>query len=129
MLDVNINNKPRVDLLKPDNDIFFKLKHFKEKLSQCGVFFNFLTNLNKLVAYEQRDPFAVKHELTEHPNYSDWDRFAQQEYLRLAMEEENQDNVKSILLLREKYSRVIILGMVKTNKIESYIILFRYSIY
>lgn len=83
----------RVDLLHPDNDIMFRLSHFKEKLQVCGVFFNFLVNLNKLVAYEQRDPFQQKHELTEHPGYSDWDRFAAQEYLRLAMEEENQDNV------------------------------------
>ena len=31
----------------------------------------------------------IKHELNEHPDYSDWDRFAYSEYLRLAMEEEN----------------------------------------
>lgn len=49
-----------------------------------------MTNLNKLVSYESRDPFAIRHEITEHPEYSDWDRFAQNEYLRLAMEEENQ---------------------------------------
>lgn len=31
----------------------------------------------------------IKHDLNEHPDYSDWDRFASNEYLRLAMEEEN----------------------------------------
>lgn len=65
-----------VDLLRPENDIHFTLKHFKSQLSSCGVFFNYLTNLNKLVAYENRDPFAVKQEITDHPEFSDWDRFA-----------------------------------------------------
>ena len=35
----------------------------------------------------------MKNELTEHPDFSEWDRFANQEYLRLAMEEENQEPV------------------------------------
>ena len=51
-----------------------------------------MTNLNKLVSYEQRDPFVARHEITEHPDFTDWDRFAQNEYLRLAMEEENNEN-------------------------------------
>ncbi|KAM3136831.1 hypothetical protein pb186bvf_011090 [Paramecium bursaria] len=80
-----------VDLLKPEKDILFKLHHFKTQMNVCGVFFNFLSNLNKLVAYENRDPFQMKNELTEHPDFSEWDRFANQEYLRLAMEEENQE--------------------------------------
>jgi len=46
-----------VDLLHPDKDIHFKLHHFRDNLPVCGVFFNYLTNLNKLVAYENRDPF------------------------------------------------------------------------
>ncbi|EWS74498.1 EF hand protein (macronuclear) [Tetrahymena thermophila SB210] len=81
-----------VDLLKPEDDIKFYFKHFKAKQNVCGIFFNFMTNLNKLVQYEQRDPFQLKHELNEHPDYTEWDRFAQNEYQRLAMEEENQEN-------------------------------------
>ncbi|CAD8043570.1 unnamed protein product [Paramecium primaurelia] len=80
-----------VDLLHPDNDILFKLNHFKQNLTVCGVFFNFLTNLNKLVAYENRDPFQVRNDIVDHPDFNDWDRFAFQEYVRLAMEEENQE--------------------------------------
>lgn len=45
------------------------------------------------MAYEQRDPFFIRNEIVEHPDYSEWDRFAQTEYQRLAMEEENQENV------------------------------------
>ncbi|KAL4480442.1 hypothetical protein ABPG74_020958 [Tetrahymena malaccensis] len=81
-----------VDLLKPEDDIKFYFRHFKAKQNVCGIFFNFMTNLNKLVQYEQRDPFQLKHELNEHPDYTEWDRFAQNEYQRLAMEEENQEN-------------------------------------
>ncbi|KAL4505892.1 hypothetical protein ABPG72_013653 [Tetrahymena utriculariae] len=85
-----------VDLLKPEDDIKFYFRHFKAKQNVCGIFFNFMTNLNKLVQYEQRDPFQLKHELNEHPDYTEWDRFAQNEYQRLAMEEENQENVITI---------------------------------
>jgi hypothetical protein len=45
-------NIKRVDLLHPEDDIKFYLHHFKQKKKECGVFFNFLTNLNKFVAYE-----------------------------------------------------------------------------
>lgn len=38
----------------------------------------------------------MKHEQTENPDFSDWDRFAIAEYVRLAMEEENAENVISI---------------------------------
>ena len=85
-------------MLKPEDDIKFKLEHFKRNKQVCGIFFTFLTNLNKLVGYEQRDPFMIKHELDEHPDYNDWDRYAQSEYLRLAMEEENQENVEKNLI-------------------------------
>ena len=65
-------------------------------MGQSGVFFSFLTNLNKLVAHEQRDPFAARTEVQEHPDFNDWDRFAYSEYIRLAMEEDNNDNVSFI---------------------------------
>lgn len=65
-----------VDLLHPEKDIMFRMTHFKKQLSVCGVFFNFLTNLNKLVAYENRDPFQVRNDIVDHPDFSEWDRFA-----------------------------------------------------
>lgn len=82
-----------MDLLKPQDDIKFVLQDFKNKKESSGCFFNFFTNLNKLVAYEQRDPFFARNEIVEHPDFTEWDRFAQNEYQRLAMEEENQENV------------------------------------
>jgi serine/threonine-protein phosphatase 2A regulatory subunit B'' len=48
--------------------------------------------LNKFIAYETRDLFSLKHQLTEFPDYSEWDRFAKTEYERLAMEEEQGED-------------------------------------
>lgn len=36
--------------------------------------------------------FAIKHQLNENPDFSDWDKFAKSEYERLASEEENQED-------------------------------------
>lgn len=80
-------------MFHPDNDIIFRMEHFKLQRAIAGTFFNCMTNLNKFVAYEQRDPFMIKNELTENPDFSEWDRFAQHEYIRLALEEENAENV------------------------------------
>jgi serine/threonine-protein phosphatase 2A regulatory subunit B'' len=44
------------------------------------------------VAFESRDPFAVKNENQDFPDYSEWDKFARAEYIRLAVEDENTDN-------------------------------------
>ena len=101
-----LNHEPIlfVDLLCQMNDVF-KPKttegHFSMDLirgygAQAGVFFNCLVNLNKFIAYETRDLFAIKHQLTEFPDYSEWDRFAKTEYERLAMEEEGGDDSEMI---------------------------------
>jgi len=55
-----------------------------------GVMFNVLFNLNKFIAYEQRDAFTIR-QLHEHPELTDWDRFACTEYSRLASAEEERD--------------------------------------
>lgn len=80
------------DMLKPTVENQFRIDDFYGKKTISGVFFNALLNLNKFIAYEQRDPFSIKKEINENPDFSDWDRFALVEYVRLAMEEENADN-------------------------------------
>ena len=80
------------DMLHPEVEFQFTMKHFLQQKSISGVFFNALLNLNKFIAYEQRDPFSIKKEINENPDYTEWDRFALMEYVRLAMEEENADN-------------------------------------
>lgn len=85
------NRDLRADLLKPDDNIKFCLHHFCSNRLVCSPFFNFFTNLNKLVAYETREPHVLQHEINENPDFSDWDRFASAEYYRLSMEEEKQN--------------------------------------
>lgn len=76
------------DLVKPSFEGHFGLEELKSVKTAVGIFFNCLVNLNKFIAYETRDLFSLKHQLTEFPDYSEWDRFAKTEYERLAMEEE-----------------------------------------
>jgi len=85
------------DVFKPKTvEGHFSLELLQEYNTQVGVFFNCLVNLNKFIAYETRDLFAIKHQITEFPDYSEWDRFAKGEYERLAMEEEGGDDSEMI---------------------------------
>jgi serine/threonine-protein phosphatase 2A regulatory subunit B'' len=84
------------DMLCPKVENLFTLQDFFNKKAISGVFFNAILNLNKFIAYEQRDPFSVKKEMTENPDFSDWDRFALSEYVRLAMEEENAESTEAL---------------------------------
>lgn len=59
------------DMVKPEGvEGHFYLTHLKKYPGQIGIFFNCLVNLNKFIAYETRDLFAIKHQLTEFPDYS-----------------------------------------------------------
>ena len=54
------------DMIKPEADEDGVVGHFRyDKLKQyvtlVGIFFNCLVNLNKFIAYETRDLFAIKH--------------------------------------------------------------------
>jgi len=40
-----------VDLMKPVKNIQFTLEDFLKRKEDCGLFINFLTDLNKLVAF------------------------------------------------------------------------------
>jgi len=79
------------DMIEPEEPGVFHLKNFLEHRTTATVFFSMLLSLHKLLEYEQRDPFALKHQQREHPDYTDWDRFCQQEYLRLAVEQDDDD--------------------------------------
>lgn len=58
------------DLVKPGYEGHFALEELKRVKHQIGIFFNCLVNLNKFIAYETRDLFSLKHQLTEFPDYS-----------------------------------------------------------
>jgi len=59
------------DMVKPGKtEGHFCLQDLKKHKKQIGIFFNCLVNLNKFIAYETRDLFAIKHQLTEFPDYT-----------------------------------------------------------
>ncbi|GLT99343.1 hypothetical protein SLE2022_167860 [Rubroshorea leprosula] len=78
-----------IDMICPENEGFITLRDLKGcKLS--GHVFNILFNLNKFIAFENRDPFLIRQE-RENPTLTEWDRFAHREYIRLSMEEDVED--------------------------------------
>merc|ERR1712100_217111 len=59
---------------------------------QVGIFFDCLTNLNKFIAFEQRDPYGDRQK-REDAYDNDWERFAARDYAALSVDdEEEQDN-------------------------------------
>jgi serine/threonine-protein phosphatase 2A regulatory subunit B'' len=56
------------DMLKPQVEFQFKLKNFLDHKLYSSVFFNSLLNLNKFLAYEQRDPNS-RSEIDKNPEY------------------------------------------------------------
>jgi serine/threonine-protein phosphatase 2A regulatory subunit B'' len=82
------------DMIKPNKEATFTLADFKKEQSRpmAAHFFNALGNLNKFVAHETRDPYSIRQERAT-PHLTDWDRFAQIEYNRLAAEEEEEEDL------------------------------------
>jgi serine/threonine-protein phosphatase 2A regulatory subunit B'' len=70
------------------DDGCFTLLDLKQGRPISGALFNVLFNLNKFVAFETRDPFAMRQE-REEVGVTEWDRFARSEYVRLAVEDDN----------------------------------------
>ena len=54
-----------------------------KRKQECGLFISFLTDLNKLVAFESRDAYEEKNEKTEPPEWTDGDRCVKPEYRRV----------------------------------------------
>lgn len=77
------------DMVQPAKEGAFTLRDLKRQRPLAGTLFNILFNLNKFIAFETRDPFIIRQE-REDMAVSEWDRFARQEYVRLAMEEEGE---------------------------------------
>ncbi|CDY36971.1 BnaC09g17870D [Brassica napus] len=80
------------DMIKPEarKENCITLKDLKASKLSRNVF-NILFNLNKFMAFETRDPFLIRQE-RENPTLTEWDRFAQREYVRLSMEEDEVSN-------------------------------------
>ena len=65
------------------------------------MFFNALLNLTKLIAYDERDPFQSKADQDRLPDYNDWDKFALNEYQRLAVDESDEDEAGADLMFED----------------------------
>eukprot|EP00164_Ancoracysta_twista_P000743 GFYU01000978.1.p1 GENE.GFYU01000978.1~~GFYU01000978.1.p1 ORF type:complete len:550 (+),score=176.84 GFYU01000978.1:172-1821(+) len=79
-----------LDMIKPTDKRLVSLNDLK-RCKMGGSFFNVLFNLNKFIAFEQRDPFLIRQEQNS-PELTEWDRFAHAEYIRLAMEDEGGED-------------------------------------
>ena len=78
-----------VDMINPTNAFFFTVQDLKKCRQLAGILFNVMFNLTKFVAFEMRDPFSTKQEREEAlSGASEWERYARDEYCRLAMEED-----------------------------------------
>ena len=81
--------------LPPDGPAIFRIEDFRghgtAHMGLTSVVFNMLFNLNKFVAYEQRDPFVMKQARQDNENTTAWAQYAVLEYARLAMEEEARE--------------------------------------
>lgn len=49
------------DMIVPKNEVNFTLDEIMKKKEIVGIFFNFLCNLNKFIAFETWDLFSIKH--------------------------------------------------------------------
>uniref|UniRef100_A0A7S1XIP7 EF-hand domain-containing protein n=1 Tax=Erythrolobus australicus TaxID=1077150 RepID=A0A7S1XIP7_9RHOD len=80
-----------LDMVKPH---FARPVITRKDLRRSGVagnVYNVLFNLNKFFSMESRDPLQLQQERAT-PHLTDWDRFAQSEYMRLSEEEEEEDD-------------------------------------
>lgn len=88
-----------VDLIFPADCAAITLQDLcrPERRHVSGLLFDVLFNVHKFLRFESRDPFQEK-QRREDGFGSDWDRFAHWEYLRLASEEDNDDDFEQELL-------------------------------
>jgi len=78
------------DMICPEVQAEITIKDIKAcQMAPC--FFNTLFNLNKFLAFEQRDPFTARQEQAD--DMTEWERFARHEYLRLTADEEEGEDL------------------------------------
>lgn len=92
-LDFNFENIicQMIDLFKPEKGLQFTLDDFLKRKVECSVFINMLTDLNKLVGFEQRDAYEERTVKQENPTWTDWDRFVKPEYRRMENSPDNDE--------------------------------------
>jgi len=76
------------DMIKPQCESHFTKKDIRGT-KMATPFFNIIFNLSKHVLAEQRDPILI-HQVHSTPELCDWDRYAINEYIKLAESEINE---------------------------------------
>eukprot|EP00471_Norrisiella_sphaerica_P012605 CAMPEP_0184495522 /NCGR_PEP_ID=MMETSP0113_2-20130426/31544_1 /TAXON_ID=91329 /ORGANISM="Norrisiella sphaerica, Strain BC52" /LENGTH=355 /DNA_ID=CAMNT_0026881739 /DNA_START=524 /DNA_END=1591 /DNA_ORIENTATION=+ len=77
------------DMIKPAEESHFTKRDLR-KTKMTTPFFNLIFNLTKHVLAEQRDPILI-HQVHSTPELCDWDRYAINEYIKLAESEINEN--------------------------------------
>jgi len=78
------------DMIFPTVEGQYRLSDFKRKRRFAGTFFSVFSSLSKFLKFEHRDPFTARQEQLDSPHLREWDRWCASEYLRLAMEDDNE---------------------------------------
>jgi len=78
-----------LDMVKPKFEFPLIRRKDLRKSRVASHIFNMLFNLNKFFTMESRDPIQLQQERAT-PHLTEWDRFAQLEYMRLSEEEEDE---------------------------------------
>ena len=79
------------DMIKPEEGYKFSLNNILNVPHYASLFFNSLVNLTKFISFDERDPFLYKSENEKYAGYSDWDKFASNEYQRLALDDGDEE--------------------------------------
>ena len=81
-----------IDMIKPRSRGSFHICDlFNASSGSSSVFFNCLFNLNKFYQFEWRDPLTYRLENMT----SDWEKFAQEEYMRLAQAASDDERIEN----------------------------------
>ena len=84
--------------MRPKNSIQFTLADFLAKKNECGVFINMLTDINKLIAFEQKDAYEIRNLKNENPTWKEWDFFVKPEYRRIENAADNEEDMGDLHL-------------------------------
>lgn len=80
-----------LDLVKPEVEGKITLRDLK-RCKMSHIFFDTFFNIEKYLDHEQKDPFSVIREMeTESQEFSDWEKYAAEEYDILVAEEAAND--------------------------------------
>ena len=78
------------DMIPPEKEYQWTLQNFLDHPQSASIAFNALLNLNKFIENEQKDPFLMT-DIEKRKDYTDWDKFAYNEYI-IKMNAEEEDD-------------------------------------